>query len=139
MLNTCYGEKCVEATLPMIFNEICSGCVKNDIRVPAAILQQRDDSQKFKDSVIELKKSAQFRLYAGLNARPPHLRGITDPLPICTAIGGFVDDLIEFRRLATKAAKKKQLLKLVNFGAKDGSTFRAIGDHTTRFQVELAQ
>ncbi len=112
----------------MIFNEICSGCVRNAIRVSAAILQQRDDLQKFKDSDIELKKSAQFKLHAGLNARPPHLRGITDPLPICTSIGVVEEDLIEFHRLATKAAKKKQLSKLFDFVAKDGSTFRAIGD-----------
>ncbi len=50
----------MEVSPTMIFNEICSGCVRNAIRVSAAILQQRDDSQKLKDSVIELKKSAQF-------------------------------------------------------------------------------
>ncbi len=50
------------------------------------------------------------------------------------------EDLIEFHhRLATKAAKKKQLSKLFDFVAKDGSTFRAIGDRTAIFQVELAQ
>ncbi len=69
------GKNCVEVTPPMIFNKICSGYVRNAIRVFAAILQQRDDSQKLKDSVIELKKSAQFHLHVGLNARPPHLRG----------------------------------------------------------------
>ncbi len=47
--------------------------------------------------------------------------------------------MIEFHRLAMKAAKKKQLSKLFDFVAKDGSTYRAIGDHTTRFHVELAQ
>ncbi len=47
--------------------------------------------------------------------------------------------MIEYHRLATKAAKKKQLSKLFDFVAKDGSTFRAIGDHKARFQVELAQ
>ena len=127
------GKNFVEVTPPVIFNEICSGCVRNAIRVSAAILKQRDDSQKFKDSVIELKKSAQFQLHVGLNARPSHLRGITDLLPICTTIGVDEEDLIEFHRLATKAAKKKQLSKLFDFVAKDGSTFRAIKDHTARF------
>ncbi len=37
------------------------------------------------------------------------------------------------------AAKIKQLSKFFDFVSKDGSTFRAIGDHTSRFQVELAQ
>ncbi len=54
------GKKCVEVTPPMMFNEICSKCVRNAIRVSAAILQQRDDSQKFKNSAIELKKSSQL-------------------------------------------------------------------------------
>jgi len=37
-----------------------------------------------------------------------------------------------------KAAKRKRLSKLFDFASKDGSTFRAIGDHIARFQVELA-
>ncbi len=36
------------------------------------------------------------------------------------------------------AAKRKQLSKLFDVVSKDGSTFRAIGDHQSEFQVELA-
>jgi hypothetical protein len=122
----------------MIFNEICSGCVRNSIRVSPATLQQREHAKNTKESIVELKKLAQFQLHDGLNERLPYLRGITDPLPICKAIGVDKEDFIEFHKLAINAAKRNQLSKLFDFVGKDGSTFRAIGGHTARFQVELA-
>ena len=36
------------------------------------------------------------------------------------------------------AAKRKQVSKLFDFVGKNGSTFRAIGGHAARFQVEFA-
>ncbi len=85
-----------------------------------------------------MKKLAQFQLHDGLNERLPYLRGITDPLQICKAIGVDKEDFFEFHRLAMKVAKREQLSKLFDFVSKDGSAFRAIGDHTAKFQVELA-
>ncbi len=52
------GSKCVEVTPPMIFNDICSGCVRNAIRVSPAILQQREHAKNTKDLIVELKKLA---------------------------------------------------------------------------------
>jgi hypothetical protein len=80
-----------------------------------------------------LKKLAQFHFHDGLNERLLYLRGITDPLPIFKAIGVDKEDFFEFNKLAIKAAKRKQHSKLFDFVSKDGSTFRAIGDHTVRF------
>ncbi len=85
-----------------------------------------------------MKKLAQFQLRDGLNERLPYIRGIADPLPICKAIGVDKEAFFEFHKLAINAARRKQLSKLFNFVGKDGSTFRAIGGHTTRFQDELA-
>ncbi len=127
------GSKCVEVTSPMIFNEICSGCVRNAIRVSPAILQQREHAKNKKESIVELKKLAQFQLHDCLNERLPYLRGITDPLPICKAIGVDKEDFLEFHKLAINAANMTQLSKLFDFVGKDGSTFRAIGGQATRF------
>ena len=52
------GSKCVEVTPPMIFNKICSGCVRNAIRVSPATLQQREHAKNTKESIVELKKFA---------------------------------------------------------------------------------
>ncbi len=82
-----------------------------------------DSANNAKESIVELKKLAQFQLYDGLNERLPNLRGIADPFPICKAIGVDKKDFFEFRRLTTKAAKRKQLSKLFDFVSKDGSKF----------------
>jgi hypothetical protein len=117
----------------MIFNTICSGCARNAIRVSPAILQQCEHAKNTKESIVELKKLAQFQLHDGLNERFPYLRGIADPLPICKAIGVEKEDFLEFHKLVINAAKRKQLSKLFDFVGKDGSTFRAIGGHTAKF------
>jgi hypothetical protein len=91
----------------MIFNEICSECVRNAIRVSPAILQQREHAKSAKESIVEFKKLAQFQLHDGLNERLPYLRGISDPLPICKAISVDKKYFFEFHRLAMKAAKRK--------------------------------
>ena len=73
-----------------------------------------------------VEELTQFQLHDGLNERLPYLRGITDPLPICKAIGVDKEDFIEFHKLAINTAKRKLLSKLIDFVGKDGSTFRAI-------------
>ena len=54
------GSKSGEVTPPIIFNKICSGCVRNAIRISPETLQQREHAKNTKVDIVELKKLAQF-------------------------------------------------------------------------------
>jgi len=96
----------------MIFNVICNGCAQNAICVSLAIMQQRENAKNTNESIVELKKLAQFQLHDGLNERLPYLRGIIDPLPICKAMGVDKEDFFILHKLAINAAKKKIRFKV---------------------------
>ena len=131
--------KCVEKTTRMTKRALCCGCERGYALVLQPTLQERTEKKAVRAAIFELKQAAYNQLHTGLPSRPPHLQGITDSLPICSALGLEVKDFVSFHKLAIKAAQKKQMAKLFDFVGKDGFTFDAIYDHTARFQTYLAQ
>ena len=62
-----------------------------------------------------------------------------DAFPISSIIGLELKDFAGFHRLVVKASKNRELAKLFDFVAEDGTTFDAIYDQAARVQAYLAQ
>ena len=131
------GNKCIEIIPPLIKTTFCSGCRRNTRRVPEKLLEKRMLTQERKDSTSKFKQADYAQLNNDLDERPPHLRGITDALDICSVIGVDREDFIAFHKLAIKASKQGELAKLFDFIDEDGRTFVAIHAHTARFHTYL--
>jgi len=131
------GDKCIEITPPIIRTTMCSGCLRNTLRVPEKLLEERMLAKEQKEASINLKQAVYAQLKKDLENSAINLRGITIVLEISRAIGVDREEFLAFHKLVVKASRQGELAKLFDFVDEDGRTFVAIEAHTARFQTYL--